>query len=65
MYLHFLFQSEIANIISVGGATDMAARLLLGVSGQFFRMDSRYMFFSGAFFAAIFRIGKLKILENA
>ncbi|XP_026320070.1 monocarboxylate transporter 9-like isoform X2 [Hyposmocoma kahamanoa] len=58
MFLHKnnLSQSEIANIISLGGATDMAARLLLGISGQFFRMDSRYMFFSGALFAAVFRV---------
>ncbi|XP_038207697.1 monocarboxylate transporter 9-like [Zerene cesonia] len=51
-----LTKSEIANIIAVGGATDMCARLLLGVSGQFFRMNSRYMFYAGALLAALFRI---------
>ncbi|XP_072940345.1 monocarboxylate transporter 9-like [Epargyreus clarus] len=51
-----LSRTEIANIIATGGATDMAARLLLGVSGQFFRMNSRYMFFAGALFTALFRL---------
>ncbi|CAG4954271.1 unnamed protein product [Colias eurytheme] len=51
-----LSKSEIANIIAVGGATDMCARLLLGISGQFFRMNSRYMFYSGALLAAMFRM---------
>ncbi|CAH4031364.1 unnamed protein product [Pieris brassicae] len=51
-----LSKTEIANIIAVGGATDMMARLLLGVSGQFFRMNSRYMFYSGALFSALFRL---------
>ncbi|XP_034839123.1 monocarboxylate transporter 9-like [Maniola hyperantus] len=51
-----LSKAEIANIIAVGGATDMSARLLLGVSGQFFRMNSRYMFYAGALFAAVFRL---------
>ncbi|CAF4796706.1 unnamed protein product [Pieris macdunnoughi] len=51
-----LSKTEIANIIAVGGATDMLARLLLGVSGQFFRMNSRYMFYSGALFSALFRL---------
>ncbi|XP_023935742.2 monocarboxylate transporter 9-like [Bicyclus anynana] len=51
-----LSKAEIANIIAVGGATDMTARLLLGVSGQFFRMNSRYMFYAGALLAALFRL---------
>ncbi|XP_026759198.2 monocarboxylate transporter 9-like [Galleria mellonella] len=51
-----LSQSEIAYIITFGGATDMTARLLLGVAGQFFRINARCMFFAGALFAAIFRI---------
>ncbi|CAH1639902.1 unnamed protein product [Spodoptera littoralis] len=50
-----LSKAEIATIIAVGGATDMSARLFLGVAGQFFRMNSRYMFFCGALFTAIFR----------
>ncbi|PZC73457.1 hypothetical protein B5X24_HaOG209510 [Helicoverpa armigera] len=50
-----LSKAEIANIIAVGGAMDMSARLFLGVAGQFFRMNSRYMFFCGAFFTALFR----------
>ncbi|CAG9136344.1 unnamed protein product [Plutella xylostella] len=50
-----LSRTEIANIIAIGGASDMVARLLLGVGGQFFAMNSRHMFFSGALFAAIFR----------
>ncbi|KAM3967797.1 monocarboxylate transporter 9 [Aphomia sociella] len=51
-----LSQAEIAYIITFGGATDMTARLLLGVAGQFFRINARCMFFAGALFAAIFRI---------
>ncbi|CAH2050760.1 unnamed protein product, partial [Iphiclides podalirius] len=51
-----LTRSEIANIIATGGATDMSARLLLGVSGQFFRMNSRHMFYVGALLTAIFRV---------
>ncbi|CAH0727537.1 unnamed protein product, partial [Brenthis ino] len=51
-----LSKAEIANIIAIGGATDMSARLLLGFSGQFFRLNSRYMFYAGAFLAALFRI---------
>ncbi|XP_013133123.1 PREDICTED: monocarboxylate transporter 9-like isoform X1 [Papilio polytes] len=51
-----LNRGQIANIIATGGATDMSARLLLGVSGQFFRMNSRYMFYVGALLTAIFRI---------
>ncbi|XP_073958258.1 monocarboxylate transporter 9-like isoform X1 [Choristoneura fumiferana] len=51
-----LSRVEIANIIAIGGATDMTARLLLGVTGHFFNMNSRYMFFAGAFFTAVFRI---------
>ncbi|KPJ16481.1 hypothetical protein RR48_05560 [Papilio machaon] len=51
-----LDRGQIANIIATGGATDMSARLLLGVSGQFFRMNSRYMFYVGALLTAIFRI---------
>ncbi|XP_049882440.1 monocarboxylate transporter 9-like [Pectinophora gossypiella] len=51
-----LSRTEIANIISLGGATDMAARLLLGVAGQFCVMNSRYMFFTGALLAAVFRL---------
>ncbi|CAH0592712.1 unnamed protein product [Chrysodeixis includens] len=50
-----LSKAEIANIIAVGGAMDMSARLFLGVAGQFFRMNSRYMFFSGALLTALFR----------
>ncbi|KAJ8736103.1 hypothetical protein PYW08_006759 [Mythimna loreyi] len=50
-----LSKAEIANIIAVGGAMDMSARLFLGVAGQFFRMNSRYMFFCGALFTALFR----------
>ncbi|XP_061385920.1 monocarboxylate transporter 9-like [Danaus plexippus] len=50
-----LSRGEIANIIAIGGATDMVSRLLLGVFGQFFRMNSRYMFYAGALFTAIFR----------
>ncbi|XP_053621066.1 monocarboxylate transporter 9-like isoform X2 [Plodia interpunctella] len=53
---HHLSRQEIVNIISLGGATDMTARLLLGVAGQFFRINSRHMFYAGALFAAIFRI---------
>ncbi|XP_013183968.2 monocarboxylate transporter 9 [Amyelois transitella] len=53
---HHLSRPEIANIIALGGATDMTARLLLGIAGQFFRINSRHMFFAGALFAAIFRI---------
>ncbi|XP_028159116.1 monocarboxylate transporter 9-like [Ostrinia furnacalis] len=53
---HHLSRGEIANIIAVGGATDMTARLLLGVAGQFFRINSRHMFFAGALLAAVFRI---------
>ncbi|KAL0850904.1 hypothetical protein ABMA28_006813 [Loxostege sticticalis] len=53
---HHLSRGEIANIIAVGGATDMTARLLLGVAGQFFRINSRQMFFAGALLAAVFRI---------
>ncbi|VVC95200.1 unnamed protein product, partial [Leptidea sinapis] len=49
--------AEIANIIAVGGATDMVARLMLGFSGQFFRLNSRYMFYAGALLAALFRLG--------
>ncbi|KAJ2948059.1 hypothetical protein O0L34_g9856 [Tuta absoluta] len=51
-----LSRSEIATIISVGGATDMAARLMLGVAAQFFVMNSRYMFFAGALLSAIVRL---------
>ncbi|XP_047532285.1 monocarboxylate transporter 9-like [Vanessa atalanta] len=51
-----LSKAEIANIIAVGGATDMTARLLLGLSGQFFKLNSRYMFYAGALFAALFRL---------
>ncbi|XP_028029972.1 monocarboxylate transporter 9-like [Bombyx mandarina] len=51
-----LNRSQIANIIALGGATDMCARLFLGVAGQFFIMNSRYMFFIGALFAAAFRL---------
>ncbi|GBP49551.1 hypothetical protein EVAR_45615_1 [Eumeta japonica] len=50
-----LSKAEIANIISLGGATDMGARLLLGLSGHFFHMNSRYMYFTGSILAAIFR----------
>lgn len=50
-----LSKTEIANTISLGGATDMAARLFFGVAGHFFTMNSRYMFYSGALFSAIFR----------
>lgn len=43
----------------------MTARLLLGVTGHFFKMNSRYMFFAGALFTAVFRIGKLyKLLSQ-
>lgn len=64
IFIIYLFytQGEIANIIAVGGATDMTARLLLGVAGQFFRINSRQMFFAGALLAAVFRIGKYFIL---
>ncbi|XP_050681942.1 monocarboxylate transporter 9-like [Leptidea sinapis] len=51
-----LSKAEIANIIAVGGATDMVARLMLGFSGQFFRLNSRYMFYAGALLAALFRL---------
>ncbi|CAB3241059.1 unnamed protein product [Arctia plantaginis] len=51
-----LTKSEIASIIAVGGATDMSARLFLGVAGQFFRLKSRYMFYAGAFLTALFRL---------
>ncbi|CAH2102200.1 unnamed protein product [Euphydryas editha] len=51
-----LSKGEIANIIAIGGATDMSARLLLGVSGQFFKMNSRYMFYVGALLTALFRL---------
>ncbi|RVE51126.1 hypothetical protein evm_004269 [Chilo suppressalis] len=51
-----LSRAEIANIIAIGGATDMSARLLLGVSGQFFKLNSRHMFFTGALLTAVFRI---------
>ncbi|XP_059051226.1 monocarboxylate transporter 9-like [Achroia grisella] len=51
-----LSQSEIAYIITFGGATDMTARLLLGIAGQFFTINARSMFFAGALFSAIFRI---------
>ncbi|XP_045446147.1 monocarboxylate transporter 9-like [Melitaea cinxia] len=51
-----LSKAEIANIIAIGGATDMSARLLLGVSGQFFKMNSRYMFYVGALLTALFRL---------
>ncbi|XP_030033644.1 monocarboxylate transporter 9 isoform X2 [Manduca sexta] len=51
-----LSRAEIANIIALGGATDMSARLFLGVAGQFFRMNSRYMFFAGALLAALVRL---------
>ncbi|XP_068626674.1 monocarboxylate transporter 9-like isoform X2 [Battus philenor] len=50
-----LNRGEIANIIATGGATDMTARLLLGVFAQFFRINSRYMFYTGALLTAIFR----------
>ncbi|VVC95201.1 unnamed protein product, partial [Leptidea sinapis] len=52
--------AEIANIIAVGGATDMVARLMLGFSGQFFRLNSRYMFYAGALLAALFRLGFIR-----
>ncbi|KAJ0182335.1 hypothetical protein K1T71_001704 [Dendrolimus kikuchii] len=51
-----LSRGEIANIIALGGATDMCARLFLGVAGQFFRMNSRHMFFTGALLAALIRL---------
>ncbi|XP_063375385.1 monocarboxylate transporter 9-like [Cydia amplana] len=51
-----LSRGEIATIIAIGGATDMSARLLLGVTGHFFTLNSRYMYYSGALFTAIFRI---------
>lgn len=51
-----LSRAEIANIIAVGGAMDMSARLCLGVFGQFFRLKSRYMFYSGALLTAVFRL---------
>lgn len=35
---------------------DMSARLCLGVFGQFFRLKSRYMFYSGALLTAVFRL---------
>ncbi|CAG9796388.1 unnamed protein product [Diatraea saccharalis] len=54
-----LNRAQIANVIAIGGATDMSARLLLGVSGQFFKINSRHMFFTGALLTAVFRIGKL------
>ncbi|KAL4716902.1 hypothetical protein ACJJTC_012713 [Scirpophaga incertulas] len=51
-----LSRSQIANIIAVGGATDMCARLLLGVSGHFFRINSRIIFYTGALLTILFRI---------
>ncbi|XP_050348765.1 monocarboxylate transporter 9-like [Nymphalis io] len=51
-----LSKAEIANIIAVGGATDMTARLLLGLSGHFLKLNSRYMFYAGALLAALFRL---------
>ncbi|XP_075975911.1 monocarboxylate transporter 9-like [Anticarsia gemmatalis] len=51
-----LSKAEIANIIAVGGATDMSARLFLGVAGQFFRLKSRYMFYTGALLTAVVRL---------
>lgn len=40
----------------------MCARLFLGLAGQFFRLNSRHMFFTGALLAALVRLGKYAVI---